>query len=95
MCSDCPEGTKSPTPWPYRWSVLPFVAGIRLYQLTLSPFLGRWCRFQPTCSHYGLEAYRMHGPWRGTLLTMWRLLRCQPFSRGGFDPVPPRSVKPN
>lgn len=95
MCSHPSSGAHAGGRWPYRWSVLPFVALIRLYQLTLSPFLGRWCRFQPTCSNYGLEAYRTHGPWRGTWLTAWRLLRCQPFSRGGFDPVPPRRVKPN
>jgi len=61
---------------------------IRAYQLTLSPLLGRCCRFQPTCSHYGLEAVRRHGLVRGGLLTVWRVLRCNPFCRGGFDPVP-------
>ena len=72
------------------WS-LPFEWLIRLYQLTLSPFIGGQCRFYPTCSHYGLDAYRHHGALRGTFLTARRVLRCHPFSRGGYDPVPPVS----
>lgn len=67
----------------------PFVAVIWAYRVTLSPLLGRQCRFYPTCSAYGLDAYREHGVWRGTLLTARRILRCHPFSRGGYDPVPP------
>ncbi|MEM8835695.1 MAG: membrane protein insertion efficiency factor YidD [Planctomycetota bacterium] len=68
---------------------LPFEWLIRLYQLTLSPFMGGQCRFQPTCSHYGLEAYRVHGVIGGTWLTLRRMLRCQPWGGSGFDPVPP------
>ncbi len=64
---------------------------IRLYQLTLSPFIGRQCRFWPTCSHYGMEAIRIHGALRGSVLTVRRLLRCHPWSEGGVDPVPPAS----
>ena len=71
-----------------RLANLPFVGFIRLYQLTLRPALGKQCRFVPTCSDYGLEAYRLHGPIRGTRLTAWRLFRCQPFCKGGYDPVP-------
>lgn len=71
-----------------RCLALPFIAAIRLYQLSLRPLLGKQCRFVPTCSAYGLEAYRAHGPLEGTRLTVWRLLRCQPFCRGGYDPVP-------
>ena len=66
----------------------PFIAAIRLYQLTLRPVMGKQCRFVPTCSDYGLEAYRLHGPLRGTRLTIWRLLRCQPLAIGGYEPVP-------
>ena len=66
---------------------------IRLYQKTLAPYIPSCCRFTPTCSHYALEAYRTHGFWRGSLLTAWRLLRCNPFCRGGWDPVPPAKVK--
>ena len=62
---------------------------IKLYQITLSPFLGRHCRFHPTCSHYGVEALRTHGPFQGSWLTLRRLSRCHPFSgKGGYDPVP-------
>ena len=61
---------------------------IHLYQRTVSPMLGQCCRFEPSCSHYGAEAFRLHGFWRGALLTIWRIMRCNPFCRGGFDPVP-------
>lgn len=74
----------------FRLSVLPFVALIRAYQITLRPFLGGQCRFFPTCSDYGLEAYREHGVWRGTWLTVGRIWRCRPFGGRGYDPVPVR-----
>jgi putative membrane protein insertion efficiency factor len=61
---------------------------IRLYQLTLSPYLGRSCRFYPSCSNYALEAIELHGAWRGGWLTLRRLSRCHPFHPGGFDPPP-------
>ena len=67
----------------------PFVALIKLYQLTLSPVLGRSCRFEPTCSTYGVAAYRHHHPLRATYLTTTRILRCNPLCKGGYDPVPP------
>ena len=60
----------------------------RLYRKTLSPFIGQQCRFEPTCSHYGEEAIAKHGALRGTILTVWRILRCGPWSKGGYDPVP-------
>jgi len=69
----------------------PFLAAIRLYQWTLSPLmgmLGAQCRFTPTCSHYAFEAYKLHGPVRGTLLTAKRLGRCHPWGGSGIDPVP-------
>jgi uncharacterized protein len=66
------------------------IAGIRLYQATLSPYLGRQCRFYPTCSHYAREALELHGFLRGTWLTLRRLGRCHPFHPGGVDLVPPR-----
>ena len=62
---------------------------IRAYQLTLSPYIGQCCRFTPSCSHYATEALKTHGFWRGTFLTIYRLLRCQPWCKGGYDPVPP------
>ena len=61
---------------------------IRAYQSVHIAFFRGSCRFHPTCSHYALEAIQLHGPGRGSLLTAWRVLRCQPFCRGGFDPVP-------
>jgi putative membrane protein insertion efficiency factor len=63
---------------------------IRLYQLTLSPFIGRQCRFQPTCSVYAAEAIGQFGVLRGSVLALRRLSRCHPFHPGGFDPVPPK-----
>ena len=68
------------------------VALIRAYQLLVSPVLPRSCRFHPTCSEYTLTAIRMHGPLRGVLLGIRRLMRCHPFHPGGYDPV--RSVSP-
>jgi putative membrane protein insertion efficiency factor len=58
------------------------------YKRWISPWLPPACRFHPTCSEYAREAVAVHGVWRGLGLALWRLLRCQPFSRGGFDPVP-------
>lgn len=80
---------------PFRLSILPFILLIRAYQATLRPFLGGQCRFYPTCSDYGLDAYRQHGPWRGTVLTARRILRCRPFGGRGYDPVPPRECECN
>ncbi len=67
---------------------VPFVVVIVVYRLTLSAFVGGQCRFEPTCSLYGLDAYRRYGPVRGTRLTLGRVCRCHPFHRGGYDPVP-------
>jgi uncharacterized protein len=62
-------------------------APIRLYQRLVSPALPRRCKYEPTCSAYALEALRRHGPVRGIVLATWRLVRCNPFSHGGYDPV--------
>lgn len=61
---------------------------IRLYQLTLSPWIGRTCRFEPTCSHYSAEALERFGVRRGLWLTAKRLGRCHPWGGSGYDPVP-------
>ncbi len=66
---------------------------VRAYQTVLSPFLGGACRFSPSCSHYAIEVIEGHGARRGALLALRRLLRCQPFCAGGFDPVPPNSSR--
>lgn len=60
------------------------------YKKIISPCLPRCCRFTPTCSAYAAEAIMVHGPFKGLLLAAGRLLRCQPFCKGGYDPVPPR-----
>ena len=64
------------------------IAGIRFYQKYISPMKGTKCPYFPTCSQYGLEAIQKHGALKGGLLTIWRILRCNPFSKGGVDPVP-------
>jgi uncharacterized protein len=61
---------------------------LRLYQVFLSPFFGGACKFYPSCSNYAYEAVAVHGARRGFLLAVKRLLRCRPFTKGGFDPVP-------
>jgi putative membrane protein insertion efficiency factor len=61
---------------------------IRGYQLSFSFFLGRHCRHVPSCSNYAMEAIGRHGAWRGFLLALFRVLRCQPFGTSGYDPVP-------
>jgi putative membrane protein insertion efficiency factor len=70
-----------PTAWALR-------GAIRAYQAILSPILPTQCKFTPTCSHYGLMCVRKYGTLRGSLLISWRLIRCSPLTRGGYDPVP-------
>lgn len=66
------------------------LALIGAYRRWLSPALAPRCRYEPSCSAYAAESVRRFGPGRGVLLASWRLLRCNPFSHGGFDPVPRR-----
>lgn len=66
-----------------------FLMLIRIYQIAISPLLPPACRFYPCCSEYGKEAIEKHGALRGGMLTAWRLMRCQPLAKSGFDPVPP------
>jgi uncharacterized protein len=70
---------------PGAWLLLLFV---RIYMVLLSPFFGGACKFYPSCSNYAHEAIARHGARRGVLLAVKRLLRCRPFTKGGFDPVP-------
>ncbi len=64
------------------------IAIIRGYKKYISPLLPPSCRFTPTCSEYAMEALQKHGAWKGSLLAIWRILRCNPFGKGGYDPVP-------
>jgi putative membrane protein insertion efficiency factor len=73
------------------WTLLVLV---RIYITFLSPFFGGACRFHPSCSNYAAEAIAVHGARRGASLALRRLLRCNPFHQGGFDPVPERREPP-
>ena len=68
---------------------------IIFYRKTISPLYGNVCRYYPSCSTYGLEAVRVHGAGKGSLLTAWRILRCNPWTQGGIDHVPARGAWPN
>jgi len=68
-----------------KWLALRF---IRLYQNTISLAMPPSCRFVPSCSHYGYEAIEKYGFLKGSLMAGWRILRCNPFNKGGYDPVP-------
>ncbi|MEM7165921.1 MAG: membrane protein insertion efficiency factor YidD [Planctomycetota bacterium] len=92
---DSAAHSASPAPpqrgWRY-WSTLPLIIPIRCYQMTLARIMPPICRFEPSCSHYTVEALQKRGAIRGLFLGTWRILRCNPFCRGGYDPVPePRS----
>ncbi len=67
-----------------RWVCIKIIRG---YQLFISPVLPPRCKYYPTCSHYAVEAFEKKGFFKGLALTVWRILRCNPWSRGGFDPV--------
>ena len=69
-----------------------FIGLVRLYQITLSPLLGKNCRYIPTCSQYMIGAIQIHGPVRGTWLGIRRILRCNPLGGWGFDPVPQKKT---
>ncbi|ALQ70357.1 membrane protein insertion efficiency factor YidD [Bacillus thuringiensis] len=74
-----------------------FIGIIHFYQKFISPMTPPTCRFYPTCSHYGLEAFQKHGALKGFWLTCKRILKCHPFHPGGFDPVPDKkddNIKP-
>lgn len=74
----------------------PFLLLIRVYQATFSPdhgplrhfFPDGYCRFHPTCSQYGYDAIKTHGVFKGGMMTLWRIMRCNPLNDGGHDPVP-------
>ena len=72
---------------PKHWLRAVFLGPIRLYQRLISPALPRRCKYEPTCSRYSVQAIEEYGILRGLVLAMWRLLRCNPWSDGGYDPV--------
>ena len=67
--------------WPVIWL-------IKFYQYGISPLIGPKCRFTPTCSHYGLEAFKKYGVWKGFMLTVKRISKCHPLGGSGYDPLP-------
>jgi len=70
--------------------IFPLVVLIKFYQLAISPWLGKNCRYNPTCSHYTLEALKVHGLIKGSWLAMKRIGSCHPWGGEGYDPVPPK-----
>ncbi len=73
-----------------RWLALGLILPIRVYQRLISPMTPPSCRLYPSCSAYAIGSLQVHGPFKGLVLTGWRLLRCNPWNRGGIDPVPAR-----
>lgn len=69
------------------------IALVKLYQKTISPLKPPCCRFTPTCSAYAIEAFQKRGFFAGLILSVWRVLRCNPFAKGGYDPVPERGFR--
>ncbi|MBI3817497.1 MAG: membrane protein insertion efficiency factor YidD [Planctomycetes bacterium] len=65
---------------------------IRFYQKYISPFFGPKCRFMPTCSQYAVESLQIHGAFKGMILSLFRICRCQPFCKNGYDPVPEKGA---
>jgi uncharacterized protein len=68
------------------------MAPIVVYRRLISPAIPRRCKYEPTCSHYAVDAIRTYGPLRGVVLAVWRVLRCNPWSYGGYDPVDAQRV---
>ena len=75
---------------PINWLLIKI---IRFYQLFLSPLLGKNCRYEPTCSHYSIEALKTHGVFKGFYLSLKRILSCHPWGGHGYDPIPPKIRK--
>lgn len=90
MSSDDHQGTPFMEKNKLSWRKLPSYCLIALfmgYRSFISPLFPPSCRFVPTCSQYAIDAVRKYGAFRGSLMAIWRILRCHPFSRGGWDPV--------
>ena len=72
--------------------IYPFLLLIRFYQVAISPFTPASCRFEPTCSHYSIEALKIHGLFYGGFLSIKRIVSCHPWGKTGYDPVPPKKT---
>lgn len=68
-----------------------FLVFIKFYQVAISPYIGPHCRFMPTCSEYAYIAISRFGVWKGSYLAIKRILKCHPFHKGGYDPVPEKN----
>lgn len=68
------------------------IGSIRFYQKNISAKTAPKCKYYPTCSNYAVEAIKTHGAFKGFFLSVWRILRCNPFSKGGYDPVPEKRI---
>ncbi len=75
------------------WPKRALIGIVKFYQKAISPLKLPCCRFSPTCSKYAIEAIEVHGAIKGLGLAIWRVLRCNPFCKGGYDPVPPKKEK--
>lgn len=98
MTHDAPQSPAQPVGVPRlsmisRIVAFPLIVLVKIYQFTLSPIMGRQCRYHPTCSWYALEALRTHGGFTGAVMTIRRIARCHPFAKGGYDPVPSPAPK--
>jgi|TARA_B110000116_G_scaffold151228_1_gene130734 putative membrane protein insertion efficiency factor len=72
---------------------LPFIILIKIYQQLISPLTPATCRFEPTCSHYSIEALKKYGIFKGSKLMIIRIFSCHPWGRSGYDPVPKKNIK--
>jgi putative membrane protein insertion efficiency factor len=77
----------------HKGAIMLMILPIRVYQYAISPLLPKTCRHIPSCSVYAIEALKIHGIFRGSLLAAWRIIRCNPWGTHGYDPVPPKKVK--
>jgi uncharacterized protein len=93
VSAHAPAGAQQPASQrPAQLARATVLAPIFLYQRLISPAIPRRCKYEPTCSRYAVEAIRAYGVWRGLVLAAWRLLRCNPWSHGGYDPVEAQRV---
>ena len=89
MCAKCGQAIKrtNPVTWVLNIPAMLLVGAINLYRKYLSPYVPASCRFTPTCSRYGMDAVRRYGAIKGGWLSVWRIVRCNPFNHGGYDPL--------